>query len=551
MDRKTRPGTTPPARTGPPPQRRPVPAAEGGRATGSDEASVAQSPLVPLRSGPGAVLIAATVLASMVGFLDASVVNVAVPAIARDLGASLTAPQWSLTGYLLTAAALLLVSGALADHYGRRRVLATGLLVMLAASVVCALAPSFAVLIAARVVQGVGAALVVPSSLALLNGTLRVADRAPGIGLWAGLASVGTLTGPFVGGWLVDHASWRAVFLLNVPLIAAALLALIPVPESATTRCLLALDAVGALLAVVGLAGLIDGLTAGTTMGWTSPRVLAGLIVGAACLIALVPAERRVRAPMLKLSLFESRQFTAINVATVVFYGALAAAGYLLVLRCELTLGYTAAQAGAVLIPSSVIFLALSPISGRLAPRVGPRRLMTAGILTTAAGFLWWAYAPSGTYAQAILPGAVLWGIGLGLTVTPLTAAVLAAVTDADLGEASAISDVASRLGGAIMIALVPLLIGVRPGGGVGEALGDGSRPAMVVLTGLSVVAAVISAVFVQDCRSAPPRFAPPAPYHGCALADTRNGRPALTANTRSSEASSSRLRTAEGEEGR
>jgi EmrB/QacA subfamily drug resistance transporter len=333
-----------------------------------------QPSLIPLRSGTGVALITATVLASMAGFLDASVVNVAVPAIASDLGASLVALQWTLTGYLLTAAALLLVSGALADRYGRRRVLVIGLLVMLVASVGCAVAHSFAVLIAARIMQGVGAALVVPSSLALLNGTLRVQDRAPGIGIWAGLASLGgLLIGPFVGGWLVDHASWRAVFLLNVPLIGAAVLALVRVPESVASRGRFSLDAAGALLAVVGLAGLIDGLTAGPTVGWTSPRVIAGLLVGAACLIALIPTERRVRAPMLKLSLFASRQFTAINVATVVFYGALAAAGYLLVLRCELTLGYTATAAGAVLIPSSVIFLVLSPVSGALVRRIGPR----------------------------------------------------------------------------------------------------------------------------------------------------------------------------------
>lgn len=495
--------------------------------------------LIPLRSRPGFALIAATVMASMAGFLDATVVNVAVPAIARDLGASVVAIQWSLTGYLLTAAALLLVAGALADQYGRRRILVIGLFVMLAASLVCAFAPSFTVLIAARILQGAGAALVVPSSLALLNGTLRVEDRAPAIGIWAGLASLGgLLIGPFVGGWLVDHASWRAVFFLNVPLIGVALLALLPVPESVATRGRFALDSVGALLAVVGLAGLIDGLTAGPTVGWTSARVIAGLAVGAVCLIGLVPTERRVRTPMLKLSLFASRQFTAINVATVVLYGALAAAGYLLILQVQLTLGYSATEAGAILIPSSVIFLVLSPVSGALVPRVGVRRLMTAGMLAVAAGFLWLAYAPSGNYAKAILPGVVLWGIGLGITVTPLTAAVLAAVTDADLGEASAISDVASRLGGAVMTALVPVLIGVQAGRGLGPSLVSGYRPAMTILSGLCVVAALISAVFVRDGRIAPSRFAPPAPVHGCSLPDTCIDERVLTSTSRTSEAS-------------
>ena len=507
--------------TTPPPGRRALPA--------DVEAAhdVARQPsLIPLRSGRGVALIAATVFASMAGFLDATVVNVAVPAIANDLGASLVALQWSLTGYLLTAASLLLVAGTFADRYGRRRVLVIGLLIMLVASVGCALAPSFAVLIAARILQGVGAALVVPSSLALLNGTLRVPDRAPGIGIWAGLASLGgLLIGPFVGGWLVDHVSWRAVFLLNIPLIVAALLALVRVPDSGASRGRFSLDAAGASLAVVGLAGLIDGLTAGPTVGWTSPRVIAGIVVGVVCLIALIPTERHVRAPMLKLSLFESHQFTAINIATVVFYGALAAAGYLLVLRCELTLDYTATAAGAVLIPSSVIFLILSPVSGALVRRIGPRRLMTARILAVAVGFVWLALAgPAGTYAETILPGVLLWGLGLGLTVTPLTAAVLAAVGDADLGEASAISDVASRLGGAIMTALVPVLIGVQAGRSLSEALAHGYRPAMIVLAGLCLVAAVISAIYVQDRRTVVPAFAPPAPYHGCALPDPGAG---------------------------
>ncbi len=484
------------------------------------EALAPHARLVPLRSATGSALVLATVLASMAGFLDASVVNVAVPAIARELGASLAALQWSLTGYLLTAAALLLVSGALADRYGRRRVLVAGLVVMLAASLACAAAPTFGVLISARVVQGVGAALVVPSSLALLNGTLRPEDRAPAIGIWAGLASLGSLAGPFVGGWLVDHASWRAVFLLNVPLLVGALLALVPVPESARPGGRLRLDAVGALLAVVGLAGVIDALTVGPTSGWTSARVVAGLVIGVGCLLALVPAERRVRAPMLKLSLFRSRQFSAINGATVLLYGALGAGSYLLVLHCELTLGYSAAQAGAVLIPSSLIFIVLSPVSGVVVRRVGPRRLMTAGILCVGLAFLKLS-AGSTSYARDILPAVLVWGLGLGLLVTPLTAAVLAAVSDDDLGEASAISDVAARVGGAVLVALVPALIGVTAGRALPQALAEGYGGAMAVLAALCGAAALVVAVFVRDGRHAPTRFAPPPPHHGCALPDT------------------------------
>ena len=490
------------------------PAGPGGTSAGPAD-------LVALRSTTGVALIAATVLASMVGFLDAYVVNVAVPAIGRDLGASVTTLQWSLTAYLVTVAALLLVSGALADRFGRRRLLVTGLLVMLVSSVLCAVAPSVGALIAARVAQGVGGALVVPSSLALLNGTLRVSDRARGIGIWAGLATLGTTVGPYAGGWLVDHASWRYVFLLNLPLILLGLLALRRVPESGKSGSRLALDVSGALLAAVGLGGVIYALTDGSISGWLSAPVVITAAVGLACLAALVPVERRVRAPMLRLSLFASRQFTAINATTVLFYGGLSAAGYLLVIELQLQLGYSAVQAGAVLIPQAALFLVISPLSGGLVARVGPRRLMVAGILTVAAAFLWLSGAHAGaSYALAILPAAILWGVGVGLAVTPLTAAVLAAVDDRDLGEASAINDAASRLGAVVAIAIVPALIGVGGGATLANALADGYQPAMIAIGGMCVAAAVIAGLFVSDDRTAAPRLAAPAPFHGCALPD-------------------------------
>ncbi len=224
--------------------------------------------LTALRSPAGAALIAATTLASTVGFFDANVVNVAVPAISDDLNASVASVQWILTGYLLAVAGLLLVAGALSDRFGRRRILIIGLVVMLLASLPCALAPSSSFLIGARVLQGVGAALVVPSSLSLLNGTLRVPDRARGIGVWAGLATLGTTVGPFVGGWLVDHASWRWLFVANAPLVLGALLALVSVPESSDTRRALSPDVLGGVLAILGLGGLIYALTDGAAHGW-------------------------------------------------------------------------------------------------------------------------------------------------------------------------------------------------------------------------------------------------------------------------------------------
>jgi EmrB/QacA subfamily drug resistance transporter len=487
--------------------------------TGTD-ATAGPQLWVPLRSRPGAAVITATVFASMVSFLDANVVNVAVPAIGREFDAGVAALQWTLTGYLLTVAALLLVAGALADRFGRHRMLVIGLVVMLASSVLCAVAPSIGTLIAARVVQGAGAALVVPTSLALLNGTLRPAERSRGIGIWAGLATIGTTVGPYAGGALVDHASWRWVFLLNLPLIGVALLALRYVPENAATSRPVSLDAPGVLLAVIGLGGVVYALTEGSVSGWGGVPVLAAGAIGLLALAALLPVERRSRAPMLRLSLFGSRQFDVINVSTVLLYGALAAAGYLVVVQCQLVLGYSAAQAGAALIPYSVIFLTLSPLSGVLVARIGPRWLMTGGMLTLAAAIAWLSTAQPGTgYATTILPGALLWGLGLGLTVTPLTAAVLSAVSDADLGEASAVNDAAARLGAVIAVAAVPALIGAARGPDLADSLAHGYQPAMLILGGVCVVAALITGVLVSNGRRVtPPVLGVPAPHRGCAL---------------------------------
>jgi EmrB/QacA subfamily drug resistance transporter len=477
---------------------------------------------VPLRSGVGAALVTTTVLASMVGFLDANVVTVAVPAIGRSLHSGVAGLQWVLTGYLLTAAALLLLSGALVDHFGRRRVLAAGLGVMLVASVLCALAPTTAALVGARLVQGAGAALVVPSSLALLNGTLRAEDRARGIGWWAGLATLGTTVGPYAGGWLVDTTSWRYVFLLNVPLVLVALAVLRRVPDSGAGGRPLSLDVPGAVLAVAGLGGVVLALTEGPRDGWGSALVLTAGVGGLVCLLALVPVEQRRRDPMLRLSLFRSRQFDAINVTTVLLYGALAAASYLFVLQCELRLGYSATAAGAALIPESVVFLLLSPFVGSWVARTGPRRLMVAGMLAIAAAFCWLSLAgPGDRYATAVLPGALLWGLGAALLVAPLTAAVLAAVSDEDLGEASAVNDAASRVGGVVLVALVPALLGAG-GRGFGPALADGYRPALLVMAGLAVAAALVTALFVSDRRAPAPRVPPLAPHSGCALPATR-----------------------------
>lgn len=483
------------------------------------EPAVTGAGLVALRGRAGTLLVTATVLASTVGFIDAYMINVAIPAIGRDLEIGVSELQWVLTGYLVTVASLLLLAGALADHFGWRRILVAGLIVMLIASLCCAAAPNGGALIAARVVQGAGGALVVPSSLSLLNGTLQVTDRAKGIGVWAGISTLGTTLGPYGGGWLIDHGSWRYVFLLNVPLIAVGLWVLSGVPEVAREHRPLSVDVVGALLAVIGLGGVIYALIAGPASGWLSAPVLVSGIVGVACLVTLIPVEQRQAAPMLRTALFRIRQFVAINAATLLFYGALSAASYLVVLQCQLRLGYSATEAGAALIPESAVFLLVSPFVGGVVARVGTRWPMAIGILIVAGGFAWLSAAqPGQSYAQAILPGALLWGLGIGLTVAPLTAGVLAAVDDADLGEASAINDAASRVGGVVLIALVPLLLGVGGSNELAGPLANRYQTAMLVMAALSVVAAVITIAFVASGRPAATRLPATPRVHGCAV---------------------------------
>lgn len=484
--------------------------------TARDERTTAA---IALRGRAGTLLVAATVLASMVGFIDAYMINVAIPAIGRDLGTGVSGLQWVLTGYLVTVASMLLLAGALADHFGWRRILVAGLAVMLIASLCCAAAPNIGALIAARVVQGAGGAMVVPSSLALLNGTLRPEDRARGIGVWAGVSTLGTTLGPYGGGWLIDHGSWRYVFLLNVPLIAAALWVLRGVPEVSRPRRALSVDLIGALLTILGLGGLIYALTAGPAGGWASATVLLPGGVGVVCLVALAPVEQRRPGAMLRTALFRIRQFVAINAATILFYGALSAASYLVVLQCQLRLGYSATEAGAALIPESAVFLVVSPLVGGLVARVGIRWPMAIGILIVAGGFAWLSSAsPGDSYPQAILPGALLWGLGIGLTVAPLTAGVLAAVDDTDLGEASAINDAASRVGGVVLIALVPVLLGVGGSNDLVQPLAHRYRTAMLVMAGLSVVAALITFGYVARGRPSATRLPATPRVHGCAV---------------------------------
>lgn len=458
-----------------------------GQPVGSESAGPRQ---LPLASAGARWLIAAAVLGSGIAMLDATVVNVALPTIGRELGADLAGQQWVLDAYLLTQSALLLSGGAAGDRYGHRRVFVGGLAVFTLASLACGLAPSIGWLISARLVQGVGAAALVPGSLALIDAGITDDDRGRAVGIWAGMSGVTTALGPFIGGWLVDSASWRWVFFLNIPLAAAvAWIVARHVPESRNPTAAVPPDILGTAAIAIGLAGVIYPLIEVSSRGWTFTTVSAA-VVGAAALIAFPLIEHRVRSPFLPLGLFPSRQFTGANLTTLAVYTAVGGALFLLVLQLQQSLHYTALMGGLATLPMTVIMLIGSPWVGALAQRNGPRVPMTLGPLIAAVGVSLMArIVPGTTYFGAVLPAVAVFGVGLAITVAPLTAAVLAAVPDNYAGTASGVNNAISRVAGLLAVAVLPVAAGIRAG--PGQPLGPGFSLAMLITAAICVVGAL------------------------------------------------------------
>jgi EmrB/QacA subfamily drug resistance transporter len=417
---------------------------------------------VALGTAQGRWLVAVTVLASGMAFVDATAVQVALPTIGRDLGASLSGLQWMISGYTLALASLILLGGSLGDRYGRRRVFLIGVVWFALASLVCGLAQTTGQLVAARVLQGVGGALLTPGSLALIQSSFRPGDRARAIGLWSALAGIAGLIGPFLGGILVDAASWRLVFLLNVP-VAALILAVAGrhVPESRDGGRHGRFDVLGAGLGVLALGGTTYALiAAGEDL--TRPDVAAAGAAGLVAGIAFVVRERRAADPMLPLGLFADRQFTGANLATLAVYGALGGSSLFLVLQLQTVLGYDATGAGAAMLPTILLITLLSPTAGTVAARIGPRLPMTVGPLVVAAGTLLLAAVDGGApYVLEVLPGSVLQGLGMAITVTPLTATVLAAAPDALAGIASGVNNATARAAQLLAVAALPVAVGL------------------------------------------------------------------------------------------
>ena len=465
-------------------------------------------------SPAGRWVILATVLGSGMAFLDGTVVNVALPAIADDLGAGLSGLQWTLDAYLVTLAALLLLGGSLGDLYGRRRVYLAGLVGFTAASLMCGLAPGTGALVAARALQGAGAALLVPGSLAILSASFRPEDRSRAIGAWSGLAGVATAIGPFVGGWFIDSVSWRLVFLLNLPLaVVASVVVLRHVPESRGPAAGSRPDVPGAAAASLGLGAVAYALIEGGA-GFGPPEVAAA-VVGIGALVGFLRMQGRRPHPMLPLVIFRSRQFSGANATTFAVYAALGGATFLLVLHLQVGRGYSALAAGASLLPVTALMLGLSSRTAQMAQRVGPRWPMTAGPLVVAAGLVLLGRAgDDASYVSGVLPGVAVFGLGLALTVAPLTAAVLAAVDDAHMGVASGVNNAVARVAGLMAVAVLPALVGIELDG-AGPEFSDGYRRAMYVCAVLCVAGGMVAFATI---RSATPtdEIVQPSVDHPC-----------------------------------
>ncbi len=447
---------------------------------------------VALRSGRGRWLIVATVLGSGMAFLDATVVNVALPAIGRELGGGLVVQQWVLDGYLLTLSALLLLGGAMGDRYGRRRVFVFGLVAFTLASLACGVASSGGELVAARLAQGIGAAALVPGSLALIDSSIRDDDRGRAIGTWAGMSGVASALGPLLGGWLVDAVSWRWVFFINLPLAAAAVFVTVRhVPESRDPTATGRPDLAGAASVTFGLAGVVYALIEVPAEGWTPLTALAAA-VGVVGLVAFVVVETREPAPLLPMTLFRSAQFNGVSLTTLAMYSALSGALFLLSLQLQQTLGFSALEAGLATLPITIIMLLLSPRMGALAQRIGPRVLMTVGPLIAGTGLaLMTRVVPGTTYLSAVFPAVVVFGLGLAITVAPLTSTVLASVPEERVGAASGTNNAISRIAGLLAVAVLPLAAEIHPASS--GALGPGFVRAMEISALLCALAGIVA----------------------------------------------------------
>ncbi len=473
----------------------------------------AGGPALRMSSAKGRWVITATVLGSGVAALDATVVGIALPAIGRDFHTGVSSVQWVVDAYTLTLAGLLLLGGTLGDSYGRRKMFAIGTAWFALASLLCGVAPSVQVLIAARALQGVGGALLTPGSLAILQASFAEEDRAAAIGAWSGLGGLATAIGPFLGGYLIGAVSWRLVFFINLPLAAAVLVITARhVPETKAPGPVPRLDVKGAACISGALAGITYGLIAASSYGWGSVQVLVPLAAGAALLALFIWVENSEPQPMLPLAVFRSRQFSAANAVTFVVYAALGGLLFLVPTVLQVVSGYTPLQAGASLLPVTFIMLLLSSRSGRLAARIGPRLQMSVGPMVIAASFLLFTrIGGPGGYLTEVLPAVLVFGFGVAIMVAPLTATALAAAPADHAGIASAVNNDVARAAGLIAVAVLPALAGITGDSYLHPVLlAHGFRMAAVIAAVFCAAGGVLAALTIRNpapavCASATP----------------------------------------------
>ncbi|HWE64180.1 MAG TPA: MFS transporter [Chloroflexota bacterium] len=405
-------------------------------------------------------VLAATILGSSMAFIDGTVVNVALPVLQEQLKATAAQVQWIVEAYALFLAALILVGGSLGDRFGRKRIFGLGTILFTLASVACGLAPTSIVLIVARAVQGIGGALLVPSSLAIIGATFTGAARGKAIGTWSGFTTLTSALGPVLGGWLVQSVSWRAVFFINVPLAVLVLLVFRHVPESRDETESGRLDWLGAALVTLGLGLVVFGLIEWGALGLGTPVVLGALAAGIVALALFVAVEAHNPHPMLPLTLFRSRTFSGGNLLTLLLYGALGAALYYLPFNLQQVHGYSATATGATLLPLTAIMFGLSRWTGGLVGRFGARLPLTIGPAIVGFGFLLFALpGTTGSYWSTYFPAIVVLGLGMTITVAPLTTAVLGAVDSRQSGIASGVNNAVSRAAGLLAIAVLGIVV--------------------------------------------------------------------------------------------
>ena len=488
--------------------------------------------LLRYRSAQGRWVVGAMILGSSVAGVDSTVVAVALPAIGRNLDASFQALQWTVTSYTLTLASLILLAGSLSDRWGRRRVFLVGLAWFTLASVLCAAAPGIGWLIAARAVQGVGGALMTPASLAIIEATFRPGDRTRAIGTWAGFSGVSAAIAPFLGGWLLKAGSWRAIFLINVPVAAVtAWTTRRHVPESWDTSLSGRADWPGALAGVAALAATTYAIIVLPTAGATSPRFAAAAVVAVVSAAAFVGTERRARNPMLPPAIFAPAQFRAANAVTFVVNGALGGFAFVFIPALEIVAGYSPVVAGSALVPVTAVTLLLSGASGRLAQRIGPRPQIVAGCLACAvASVLAVRIGSQASYWTAVFPLAVLFGLGLASLLPPLTASAMSSAPDSQAGLASGVNNAVARVAGLLWIAALPPITGLT-----GSAYTDPARfrssfaqiswICAAAFTGAAALAAIFITRLDRPTQARPALIQTPVPHLACpvAVAERRN----------------------------